>query len=557
MTTKHHIQAERYCHQVLSGEVLAGQWIKLACKRHLRNLEQQADPDYPYRFSPKAANRVCRFMELLPHVTGPFAQRRELMVLQPWQCLFICGLMGWLRKSDGLRRFRQAYLFVARKNGKSYLAAALALYFLVADNEAGPEIVLGATTEDQAKFVFDPAKLIVQKTVALRQLGITVLADSLTVPSTGGRLYKVKGAMLDGGNISLGICDEVHSYTSSALISAIATGQGARIQPLLLCTTTAGFDQSSIGKQLQNDLQDALAGTKQDEELWGLIYTPDPDVDWKSDEAITMANPNRGISAREDYLKPRQQKAIQNPRLQVEFKTKNLSMWVSASTQWLTMESWNACHDPVMRLEDFEGEACWVGLDLAARLDLTAYVKIFRREIDGKLHYYLFPRFYLPETQIEDIAKSYYRQWNLSGWLESTPGPVNTHEEMREDILADAKRFDIQAIGHDPWGASILVSQLADEGLTVVEVGQTWKHLSAPMKELEALVVAKQLHHDGNPCLSWNVGNVKVRQDRNDNIVPDKESPDRKIDGCLASIIGLSRALVAPTTDNMPSISFL
>jgi phage terminase large subunit-like protein len=553
---KHHLQAERYCRDVLSGEVLAGQWIKLACKRHLSNLDQQSDPDYPYRFSPKAANRVCRFIELLPHVKDEWAKRRETIVLQPWQCFFVCCLMGWLRKQDGLRRFRQAYLFVARKNGKSLLAAALALYFLVADNEAGPEIVIGATTEDQSKWVFDPAKTMVQKTVALRQLGITVLADSLVVPATAGRLFKVKGSMLDGGSCSLGVADEVHSYTSPALLSAIVTGQAARSQPLLLCTTTAGFNTSSIGKQIQNDLQDVLQGSKIDEEMFGVIYTPDPDVDWKSDLALTQANPNRGISAREDYLKTNQRKAIQTPRLQVEFKTKNLSMWTSAATTWLPLERWNACYDPDMKLEDFEGEPCWVGLDLANRLDLTAYCKLFRREIEGKQHYYLFPRFYLPEARVDDISVSYYQQWRLAGWLEATPGSVNSHQEMREDIVADGKRFSLQ-VGHDPWGASMLISQLSEEGITCVEVGQTWKHMSAPMKELEALVIAGQFHHDGSPIMAWNVGNVKVRPDRNGNIVPDKESPDRKTDGCVATIIGLSRALLAPTESNMPSISFL
>jgi phage terminase large subunit-like protein len=553
----HAEQATQYCLDVLDGRIIAGNWIRLAARRHLDDLaKSEVDPEYPYAFYPKKANRICRFAELCPHIKGTLARRRERIRLEPWQKFCLGSIFGWVRKSDGLRRFRTALLYVPRKNGKSLLASIIGLYMLAMDGEAGAEILCGATSLDQANFVFRPAQQIVERTVGLRQLGITVLANALVVPATGSKMISIIGQPPDGSNPSCGIVDEVHEHVNDLLISTLVTGMGSRDQPLLLALTTAGYNSASPGKLLQDELTDVLSGHKVNDELFGLLYTCD-EVDWKSELALRQANPNMGVSVNSDFLLQQQREAIASPRKQTPFRTKHLNQWCSVSTAWLPLERWNACYDPAMKLEEFEGQDCWAGLDLANKLDLTAYCKLFRREIEGKDHYYLFPRFYLPEARVNDIATSYYQQWHLAGWLEATPGSVNSHEEMREDIEADARIFSVQAVGHDPWGASQLIGKLTDEGISCVEVGQTWKHMSAPMKELEALVIAGQFHHDGNPVMAWNVANCKARSDRLENIVPDKESPERKIDGVSATIIGLSRALLAPTESNMPSISFL
>jgi phage terminase large subunit-like protein len=191
---------------------------------------------------------------------------------------------------------------------------------------------------------------------------------------------------------------------------------------------------------------------------------------------------------------------------------------------------------------------------LANKLDLTAYVKVFRREIEGKQTYYVFPKFYLPETRVDDASLSYYLQWHEAGFLDATPGSVNTHEGLYADILADAKQFDMREVAHDPYGAVQLINKLTDEGLTCVEVGQTWKHMSEPMKQLEASVISRAIRHDGNPVMAWCVANTKAKTDRLENIVPDKESAEKKIDGTVATIMALGRAMLAPTEPDLPSI---
>lgn len=400
----------------------------------------------------------------------------------------------------------------------------------------------GATSLDQAHFVFRPAQQIVEKTVHLRQLGLLVTANALTVPDTGSKMISVIGQPPDGSNPSCGIADEAHEHVSDVLISTMVTGMGSREQPLLLVTTTAGYNTASPAKLMQDELQDVLNGLKVNDELLGVIYTCDEGVDWKSELALRQANPNMGVSVREDYLLQQQREAIQTPRKQTPFKTKHLNIWTSSSTSWLPLEKWNACADSTLKIEDFAGQPCWAGLDLANKLDLTAYVKVFKK--DEK--YVAFPKFYLPEARTEDVANGHYKTWTELGYLEATPGEVNTHKELCEDILEDAKQFDLREVAHDPHGAAQLIGQLVEEHITCVEINQTWKGMSDPMKNLEAAVIAKTIQHDGNPVMSWCIANTKAKTDRLENVVPDKESPEKKIDGSVALIMALGRAQLAP-----------
>jgi phage terminase large subunit-like protein len=247
------------------------------------------------------------------------------------------------------------------------------------------------------------------------------------------------------------------------------------------------------------------------------------------------------ISVNADFLLQAQREAIQTPRKLTPFRTKHLNQWVSSSTTWLPLEKWNACADPTLKLEDFAGESCWAGLDLANKLDLTAYVLVFKR--DGK--FIVFPRFYLPEARIEEVTNPHYKTWHEHGYLEATPGEVNTHAELLEDILADAKRFDLRDIAHDPHGAAQLIGQLIENRLACVEVQQTWRGMSEPFKSLEAAVIGQTLIHDGNPVMVWCVANTKAKTDRLENQVPDKESPEKKIDGVVAACMALGRAQLA------------
>jgi phage terminase large subunit-like protein len=376
-------------------------------------------------------------------------------------------------------------------------------------------------------------------------MGVQILAQALFVPATESRMQAIIGQPPDGSSPSCALLDEAHEWGNDHLLSTMQTGMSARLQPLTWVTTTAGYNTAGPAKLMQDDLQDVLEGTKEDDELFGLIFGLDAGDDWKSELAIYKANPNINVSVGLDYLKSQQLKATQTPRLQTQIKTKYFDIWCASAVGWMDMDRWAKCADRSLKVEDFAGETCYAGLDLANKLDLTAYLLIFMRKVEGQPHYYLFPRFYLPAARIDDPSNGHYKQWSELGYLEATPGEVNTHVEMREQILADAKQFDLREVGHDPHGASILVAGLIDEGLTCVELQQTWKYQSEPMKDLEALVMDGRLHHDGNPVMTWNISNTTVHRYPNEVIVPRKASAEEKIDGTVAAIMALGRATLA------------
>ncbi|WP_213805749.1 terminase TerL endonuclease subunit [Granulicella sp. dw_53] len=536
-------KANEYARAVVAGEIIACRWIKLACQRHLDDLTKVSDPDYPYKFSSKKAAKICRFAEMLP-LGGRWGGKGITLTLQPWQCFILACTFGWLHKKDNLRRFRTVYLYVPRKNGKSFLSAVVGLYMLLLDGEQQAEIYTGVTTEEQAQYVFRPAQQIVRKTPGLKAMGVQCLANAIVIPVTESRMATTIGQPPDGSSPSCALLDESHEWSNDHLMSTMQTGMGARLQPLTWVTTTAGYNTAGPAKLMQDDLQDVLEGIKQDDELFGLIYGLDVGDDWKDELAIHKANPNLGISVGLDYLKSQQLKAIQSPRLQTQVKTKHFNIWCASAVGWMDMDRWQRCSDTSLNIEDFAGETCWAGLDLASKLDLTAYILIFMRVIEGKQHFYLFPRFYLPSARIDDPANGHYKQWSELGYLEATPGEVNTHAELREQISADAKQFDMREVGHDPHGASQLVASLMEEGLTCIELQQTWKYQSEPMKTLEALVMDGRLHHDGNPVMTWNIANTIVHHLRNEVITPDKASAEKKIDGTVATIMALGRATI-------------
>jgi len=539
----HAAVAQEYARAVIAGEILACRWIKLACKRHLDDLERSAaDPEYAYKFSSNKANKICRFAEMLP-LGGRWGGNGKTLKLQPWQAFIFACTFGWLRRKDNLRRFRTVCLYVPRKNGKSFMSAVVGLYCLLLDGEQQAEVYCGATTHEQAQYVYRPAAQIVRKTPGLKQLGINVLANALVVPATESKMMAIIGQPPDGSSPSCALLDEAHEWPNDHLLSTMQTGMGARLQPLTWITTTAGYNTAGPAKLLQDDLQDVLEGTKIDDELFGLIYGLDAGDDWKEESAIHKANPNLGISVGLDYLKSQQQKAINTPRLQTQVKTKHFNIWCASAVGWLDLDLWAKGVDRTLKIEDFVGETCWAGVDLANKWDLTAYVLLFCREIAGKQHYYLFPRFYLPASCIDDPTNGHYKQWAEYGYLEAVPGNINTHDELREQIFADAQKFTLREVAHDPHGAAKLVADLIDGGITCIEIEQKWKFQSEPMKEMEALVRDSRLHHDANPCMTWCVANTLAKNLPNEVIVPRRSSDDRKkIDGVIATIMAIDRA---------------
>jgi phage terminase large subunit-like protein len=380
----------------------------------------------------------------------------------------------------------------------------------------------------------------------LRQAyGVTVHARKIERTKLGSFFEPVIGKPGDGASPHCAINDEYHEQQTDEMADTMLTGMGAREQPLMLDTTTAGNSLASPCYAHQKELEALLENSMQDDSLFGLIYTIDKDDDWSSEMALQKANPNMGISVTEEFLYAQQEAAIRNARHQNRFKTKHLDVWVTAREVFINIADWNRQTDTQLCEEMFEGEECWVGMDLSSKKDVTAVVKLFKRTINGDDHYYVItPKFYLPENTVNLPECEYYQGWVHDGFLNATHGNIIDFVQIREDIIALKEQFSIASVAYDPWGATQLAQELQDgHDIEVIEVPQKTAFLSEPMKWLDALVTDGRLHHDGNPVLTWMIGNLTARKDANDNVFPRKEDDKSKNDGAVALIMALGRAM--------------
>jgi phage terminase large subunit-like protein len=541
--------AAAYARQVVAGEVEACKWTRLACQRHLDDLERAASGDWKYTFDVAKAERACRFLELLPHVKGGWAANAELMVLQPWQIFIICVLFGWVKVATGMRRFSLAYIEVPRKNGKSQLAAGIGLYMFACDGEFGAEVYSGATTEKQAHEVFRPARQMIERSPELaRALGVLPAAKGISRPEDGSRFEVVVGKPGDGASSHCGIVDEYHEHDSDVLFDTFRTGMGARRQPLLFVITTAGDNTAGPCKLLQGDVCKILEGAFERDEVFGIIFSIDQGDSWTAVESLGKANPNLDVSVFREFLVTEQQAAIVNARKQGIFQTKHLDVWVGAVTSYFDVQRWNRLADPSLRLDDFIGEPCVVSADLSTKRDFTARIVIFKRQIRGKDHYYVFSRFYLPAAQVNRPEAPQYKEWAEQKWIMVHEGNTVDFDAITEETIADVTRAQAIEFVFDPWNAMSLAQAVGKRTVTtIVEMPQMPKFLSPAMKELDIAIADGRIHHDGNPVLGWNIGNVRAREDANENVFPRKEPgrEENKIDGAVALTMAVGRVQVA------------
>lgn len=544
-----HVEAANsYARAVAAGRISAGKRVRQACQRHLDDLGKKR---WRYTFDEARAEKACRFIELLPHTKGKWARSRELIRLEPWQCFFVCSVFGWVDRLTWLRRFRRALLLVPRKNGKSLLAAGIGLYMFCADGEHGAEVYSGATSEKQAWEVFRPARLMLLGSPDLKEAtGAEAGAKTLFNLGDGSRFEPVIGKPGDGASPSCAIVDEYHEHSSDELYDTMLTGMGAREQPLMLVTTTAGADISGPCYALQQDAERVLDGLVEDDELFGLIYGIDEGDDWTTEAVLRKANPNFGISVTAEYLIAQQREAVRSARKQATFKIKHLDVWVTARNPYFNLEAWMRLADPALKEGDFADADLFGCLDLSSKKDLTAKVKLYRRMVGSVVHWYVFPRFWLPEAQTDGEDRAHYAGWAKDGHLELTDGNVIDYGAIRGDIQDDQAAHPYAALGYDPWGAAQLAQQLQDEdGIVVAEVKQNTSVLSEPMKWVDACIEAGTIHHDGNPVMTWCISNVTAKEDANENVFPRKERPENKIDGAVALIGAMAVAMSAPEAE--------
>jgi len=542
--------AQKYARDVVGGRIVACNYVKAACARHLNDLKAAKAKSYPYRFDRDRAERVCKFIGLMPHTKGEWAQKKERVKLEPWQQFIFSIAFGWVRKADKTRRFREVYVEVPRKNGKSLIAAGAGVYAFCADNEFGAEVYCGAGSLKQADEVFRPAKKMVSKLPSLRKkFGIVTWSKKLERPD-GSVFEPVIGNPGDGASPSFAIVDEYHEHPDSRLYDTMQTGMGARNQPMMWVITTAGFDIAGPCYEMRERAIEMLEGTSQDDELFATVYTIDPGDDWTTDEAILKANPNAGVSVKLAYLKSQRDQAVSRARLANKYKTKHLNVWVSSKEGFFNMEDWKACEDRSLTVDQFRGEDCILAFDLARKLDMNSMARLFRKVIDGKTHYYsVGPRFWVPEDTAFDNEDRRISE-RFQGWIESKHLDATDGSEVDyREILECAKEANLETPAQecpiDPHGATNLSHQLDDEGLNPITIVQNYTNMSDPMKELEAAIVSGRFHHDGHPIMTWCVGNVvgKYLPGNDDVVRPIKQGDHNKIDGAVALIMAIGRAL--------------
>ena len=551
--------ANKWAKQVVAGKVPACKWVVLACQRHLDDLKKSKSRDYPYKFEPKLAEKKILFIELLPHTKGEWALKRMKIQLEPWQKFGIAVTFGWVRKKDGYRRFRESYWEVPRKNGKSAIAAGVALNMFANDGEFGSEVYSGATTEKQAWEVFKPARLMALRSPELIEAaGIQINAASLERPEDGAIFEPIIGDPPDGQSPHCAIVDEYHEHPDSRLYDTMQTGMGARRQPLIFTITTAGYNIEGPCYDLRSRVQDMLLGTVPDDELFGWIWTIDEGDDWTDPKVLAKANPNFDVSVYEDFLISQQTKAINNASRQNSFKTKHLNVWVSARSAFFNMEHWKKRANPDLKFEDFETTPCLMSIDLASKIDIAARVNLFYWVDDkGMIQYRsISPWFYLPEETVfandekESGTQKMYQKWQNQGLLEVHDGAENNFKLIAQDLIDDAGRVPLSEVPHDEWGGFQIAKDIEEAGYDAVKIPKTVKTFSPAMRELEAALKSGRFQHDGNPILGWMVGNVVSNEDANRNVFPRKHTNAKKIDGAVALLMGISRAMVLAGVDN-------
>lgn len=541
-------RARGYAERVVAGAEIAGKLEILACERFLKDLiRAETDEAWPYRYDEEQADRACAFIEQLPHIKGQWARQRLKIRLEDWQCFIVCNLFGWLRKENGLRRFLTGYLEVARKNAKSTLAAGIGLYMLAGDGEPGAEVYSAATTGDQARIVFDVARQMVLRDGAFAANGIEAQIRGIYVPSDARKFepLNAEGSTLDGLNPHCTIVDELHAHKRRDVYDVLDTARGARDQALLLSITTAGSDRAGICYEQRTYIVKVLQGVFEDDSYFGIVYTIDDDDDWTDPAVWRKANPNYGVSVLVDDFERSAREAMNKPSALNNFLTKRLNVWVNADSAWMDMRAWDACGDTGIKLEDFDGEEAIAALDLASKVDIAAKALLFQRASK----YYAFLKYYLPEAAAEDGRNSQYSGWARQGLLTLTPGNVTDFDQIEVDLLEAASRYQLKEVPFDPFQATQLSSHMLAEGLPMVEMRPTVLNFSEPMKQLEALVLSKKFVHNGDPILAWMVSNVVCHRDVKDNIYPRKEREENKIDGVVALIMALGRAIAGNTSE--------
>lgn len=548
--------AEAYISDVQSGRIAACKWVKLAVKRHIADLRRAGTEGFPYRFEPEYAERCIDFIQQLEHTKGDFANRAlrgDIRIkLEPWEQFLVWEIEGW-RRPDGRRRFTRAYVEVARKNGKTTFAAAMANFHFFADRprEEGPEVYFAATKQEQASLAWNEAERQIRRNRILSPRAKTYASKQrIVIPETAALMRPLgrDSGTEDGLNPSFALIDEYHAHPDAGLIDVLESGMGSRSQPLTLIITTAGTNHTGPCYEEHDRLKKMLEGSLPAvDHFFGVIYTLDEGDDWENPRVWGKANPNLGVSVREDYLRERIALAANNPTKVRDVQTKNLNIWRHSAMGWITAEQWKKCAVPAYDEAELAGRSCYGGMDLSSTQDITALALTFPPGEPGEPYKNLY-RFYIPEeltAEKEFSDKVPYQAWIDQGLVFATPGNVIDYDYIEADILAWAERYRIEEFCYDPYHAQEIVNHMTDAGINMIPISQSYRMMSPLCGAYEQKTLSRQMAHNGNPVMNWMIACVELKSDRQGNVMPMKPrrgSSGKRIDGVVANVMSLGRA---------------
>ena len=496
-------------------------------------------------YDKSAADYAVMFIENLCHTKGTWTGKPFELI--DWQEQIIRDLFGTL-KPNGYRQFNTAYIEIPKKQGKSELAAAVALLLTCGDGEERAEVYGCAADRQQAAIVFDVAADMVRMCPALSKRVKILASQKRLIYTPTNSFYQVLSAEAyskHGFNIHGVVFDELHTQPNRQLFDVMTKGSGdARMQPLYFLITTAGTDTHSICYETHQKAKDIIEGRKIDPTFYPVIYGADESDDWTDPKVWKKANPSLDITVGIDKVKAACESAKQNPGEENAFRQLRLNQWVKQAVRWMPMEKWDKCAFAVDE-DELEGRACYGGLDLSSTTDITAFVLVFP-PLDEEDKYIILPYFWIPEDNLTvRVNRDHvpYDVWERHGYLQTTEGNVVHYGFIEQFIERLGERFNIREIAFDRWGAVQMVQNLEGMGFTVVPFGQGFKDMSPPTKELMKLVLEQKIAHGGHPVLRWNMDNIYIRADPAGNIKADKEKSTEKIDGAVATIMALDRAI--------------
>ena len=530
----------KYVEDVVSGNVVVGENIKLACNR-FRNDQQRDDLE----FREDVVDNAIDFIGTLKHFTGKSSGQN--FILEPWQAFIVANIVGWYWKGTNTRRYSSSYIEISRKQGKTALAAALCIYFLIADGEDGAEVDLAANSKDQAKIAFSFCSAFT------RQLDpkckyLKAYRDSILTHINNSKLkvFAADDSKLDRFNASFGLIDEYHSAKNSKVRDVIKSSMGMRLNPHLCTITTAGFDKTLPCYKLRSTSIDILNGLKEDDSMFIAIYSLDEKDDWTDENNWVKCAPNLDVTVTKKYIREQVQSAINNPSEEVGVKTKTLNLWCDSVEVWLP-ESYLIKASKKDDWELLKDKPCYIGVDLAATSDLTA---VSYMVVDDGIYHFR-TDYYLPESALREKGdRELYKYWKQMGLLKITEGNVTDYDYITNDMMKFSNLVSIQKVGYDPYNSTQWAIDATEKGLPLEQYPQNLGNFNKPTRELERLILSGKAIIENNEITRWCFRNVTLKSDHNGNVKPNKSINAKKIDGTIAMIQALGMYLTTPHFTN-------